>query len=370
LEKVGFKQNNVFLVLTASLMLILNCRDITGKRMRTLVCTKPGEFNYATAERPQLDTGHAIIKIRRIGICGTDLHAFEGTQPFFEYPRILGHELSGELIAVDDAPDFEIGEAVTFVPYFSCGRCIACRNGKENACVNIRVCGVHQHGGMAEYYSVPSYSLIHGNGLSLDVLALVEPFAIGAHAVRRAGITKDEFVLVVGAGPIGLGIMELVRVAGGKVIALDTNTDRLSFCKNRLGVQHCINAMEGDVTAQLNSITNGDMPTVVMDATGNLKAINNAFQYMSHGARYILIGLQRGEIYFSHPEFHKREATLMSSRNATRADFEFVISLIKRKEIDPTTFITHRVRFDQVKDEFKGWLDPASGVIKAMVELN
>jgi threonine dehydrogenase-like Zn-dependent dehydrogenase len=163
--------------------------------------------------------------------------------------------------------------------------------------------------------------------------------------------------------------MELVRVAGGKVIALDTNNDRLRFCKDKLKVQHCINAREDNVTAQLNSITQGDMPTVVMDATGNLRAINNAFQYMSHAARYILIGLQKGEIHFSHPEFHKREATLMSSRNATRADFEFVISLIERKEIDPTTFITHRVRFDQVKDEFKGWLDPASGVIKAMVEL-
>jgi 2-desacetyl-2-hydroxyethyl bacteriochlorophyllide A dehydrogenase len=337
--------------------------------MKTLVCTKPGEFNYVTAEQPQPQSGQAIIKIRRIGICGTDLHAFEGTQPYFEYPRILGHELSGELMAVDDASGFEIGETVTFIPYFSCGKCIACRSGKQNACVNIKVCGVHQDGGMVEYLSVPSTSLIHGEGLSLNALALIEPLAIGAHAVWRAGITKDEFVLVVGAGPIGLGAMELVRVAGGKVIALDTNSDRLRFCKDTLGVEHIINAMDGDVMEQLKSITGGDMPTVVMDATGNLKAINSAFQYMAHGARYVLIGLQKGEICFSHPEFHKREATLMSSRNATRADFEHVISLIKRKEIDPTIFITHRVRFDQVKDEFKRWLNPAGGVIKAMVEM-
>jgi 2-desacetyl-2-hydroxyethyl bacteriochlorophyllide A dehydrogenase len=337
--------------------------------MKTLVCTKPGEFNYVAAAQPQLQAGQAIIKIRRIGVCGTDLHAFEGTQPYFEYPRILGHELSGELMAVDDASGFAIGEAVTFIPYFSCGKCIACRSGKQNACVNIKVCGVHQDGGMVEYLSVPSASLIHGEGLSLNALALIEPFAIGAHAVWRAGIKKDEFVLVVGAGPIGLGILELVRVAGGKVIALDTNNDRLRFCKETLEVEHTINALDGDVVEQLRSITNGDMPTVVMDATGNLKAINSAFQYMSHGARYVLIGLQKGEIYFSHPEFHKREATLMSSRNATRADFEYVISLIKRKEIDPTIFITHRVRFDQVRDEFKEWLNPASGVIKAMIEV-
>lgn len=338
--------------------------------MKTLVCTKPGEFEYAIGEQPELQKGQAIIKIKRIGICGTDLHAFEGTQPYFEYPRILGHELSGELIEVDGAPGFQIGEAVTFIPYFYCGKCIACQKGKPNACVNIKVCGVHQHGGMVEYLSVPSYSLIHGEGLSFDELALVEPLAIGAHGVRRAGVVKGEFVLVIGAGPIGLGTMEFARIAGGKVIALDINNDRLKFCKERLKVEHTINAMDADVVQQLRAITGGDMPTVVIDATGNLKAINNAFQYMAHGARYVLIGLQKGEISFSHPEFHKREATLMSSRNATREDFEHVIACMKRKDVDPTTYITHRVLFNKVKDEFEGWLNPANGVIKAMVEMN
>lgn len=338
--------------------------------MKALVCTTPGELDYISRELPRLEPGQAIIRIRRIGICGTDLHAFEGTQPYFTYPRILGHELSGELIAFDDAPGFEIGEAVTFIPYFSCGDCIACRNGKENACVGMKVCGVHQDGGMVEYLSVPATSLIHGKNLGLDVLALIEPLSIGAHAVRRAAISKGEFVLVVGAGPIGLGAMEFARAAGGKVIALDTNNSRLKFCKEKMKVDHIINAMDVDVTEQLNAITSGNKPTVVMDATGNIKAISNAFHYMAHGARYVLIGLQKGDISFSHPEFHKREATLMSSRNATRADFEYVISLIERGEIDPSIFVTHRVGFDQVKDEFKEWLNPSSGVIKAMVEID
>ena len=337
--------------------------------MKTLICIKPGELDYATIEQPELKPGQAIIKIKRIGICGTDLHAYEGTQPYFEYPRILGHELSGGLIAVDGAPDFKIGEAVTFIPYFYCGKCIACRSGKQNACVNIKVCGVHQHGGMVEYLSVPSYSLIHGEGLSFDALALVEPLAIGAHGVRRAGVKKDEFVLVIGAGPIGLGTMEFARVAGGNVIATDINNDRLRFCKERLKAEHTINAMDDDITQQLMSITHGEMPTVVIDATGNLKAINSAFQYMAHGARYVLIGLQKGEICFSHPEFHKREATLMSSRNATREDFEHVISCMKKGVVDPTIYITHRVMFDDVIKEFENWLNPANGTIKAMVEM-
>lgn len=338
--------------------------------MRTLVCTKPGEFEYVSRSPVQAAPGRSIIRIRRIGVCGTDLHAFEGTQPYFEYPRVLGHELSGELVAVDGAPGFAVGEAVTFIPYFSCGICIACRRGRQNACVNMKVCGVHQDGGMTEFLSVPSTSLIHGEGLSLDSLALVEPLAIGAHAVRRAGVTAGEFVLVVGAGPIGLGTMAFVLATGAKVIALDTNDGRLRFCKERLNVDHTINAAGNNVLEELKSITGGDMPTVVMDATGNLTAINNAFKFMAHGARYVLIGLQKGDISFSHPEFHKREATLMSSRNATRDDFEYVIASIKRKLIDPTLFITHRVGFADVKDQFKRWLDPTFGVIKAMVEIS
>ena len=336
--------------------------------MKTLVCIKPGVFEYQEAGAPIAKPGHSILKIRRIGICGTDLHAFEGTQPFFEYPRILGHELAGDLVDMDRAPGFVIGEAVTIIPYFNCGHCIACRNGKPNCCVTIKVCGVHIDGGMVEYLSVPSEFLVHGNGLSHDQLALVEPLAIGAHAVRRAAIQPGEFVLVVGAGPIGLGTMEAARIAGGEVIAMDINEARLEFCRERLDVLHTVNA-SSEPLEQLKRITRGDMPTVVIDATGSRKAIMDAFQYIAHGGRYVLVGLQKGEIAFSHPEFHKREATLMSSRNATREDFERVIDSMKKGLIDPTTYITHRVGFDRVKDEFAGWLDPANGVIKAMVEL-
>lgn len=338
--------------------------------MKTLVCVKPGEFSYEEGAKPVLQKGQAIIKIKRIGICGTDLHAFEGTQPYFEYPRVLGHELAGELIDADGADDFAKGEAVTFIPYFNCGSCIACRRGKPNCCVNMKVCGVHVNGGMTEYLSVPSSSLIHGEGLSFDELALVEPLAIGAHGVRRAAVENDEYVLVIGAGPIGLGTMEAARIAGAHVIGMDVNDDRLQFCKNMLGVQHVVNALSANAKEQVAQITGGDMPTVVIDCTGNVKAINNAFDYLAHGSRYVLIGLQKEAVSFSHPEFHKRETTLMSSRNATRDDFEHVISCMKRGDVKPATYITHRVLFDKVRAEFADWLNPANKVIKAMVHVN
>jgi len=337
--------------------------------MKSLVCAKPGFFEYQALEKPVLKPGNAIIKIKRIGICGTDLHAFEGTQPYFNYPRILGHELSGELVDFDDAPGFEKGELVTFIPYFNCGNCVACRMGKPNCCTNIEVCGVHRDGGMVEYLSVPSSSLVHGEGLSLDELALVEPLAIGAHGVRRADIKNGENILVIGAGPIGLGTMEFAKIAGANVIALDMNESRLQFCKEKLGIKYIINAGSPDVYQQIADVTNNEMPTVVIDATGNLNAINNAFQYMAHGGRYVLIGLQKGDIHFSHPEFHKREATLMSSRNATREDFETVIAAMKNKVVNPENYITHRAMFDEVKDEFSQWLNPANEVIKAMVTI-
>ena len=240
--------------------------------------------------------------------------------------------------------------------------------GKPNCCSSIQVSGVHIDGGMVEYLSVPSYSLVHGEGLSYDQLAMVEPLAIGAHGIRRAAVQPGEFVLVIGAGPIGLGTMEFARISGGHVIAMDTNKNRLSFCKNTLHIPHIVNAAERDVTAQLLQITSGDMPTVVIDATGNRKAINNALQYVAHGGRYVLIGLQKEDLVFSHPEFHKRETTLMSSRNATREDFEHVIGCMKKGLINPVSYITTRVRFEEVKDQFAGWLNPANNIIKVTVE--
>jgi len=204
----------------------------------------------------------------------------------------------------------------------------------------------------------------------VDELALVEPLAIGAHSVRRAGVKAGEFVLVVGAGPIGLGIMESARIAGADVIALDINNNRLAFCKNNLQIKHVVNGSTENITERLKEITNNDMPTVVIDATGSRNAINDGFIYMAHGGRYVLVGLQKGDVVLSHPEFHKREATLMSSRNATRQDFEHVMNCMKDGRILPANYITHRVLFREVKDRFSSWLKPENGVIKAMAEMD
>ncbi len=336
--------------------------------MKSLVCVTPGEFAYRNDEAPVAGAGETLLRIQRIGICGTDLHAYEGTQPYFQYPRILGHELAAEIVTTA-AEGFTAGEAVTIIPYFNCGTCVACRKGKPNCCAAIQVCGVHVDGGMREYLVVPDYSLVKSEGLSWDELALVEPLAIGAHAVRRAAVEKDDVVLVIGAGPIGLGTMEFARIAGAKVIAMDINPQRLAFCKEKLNVTHAVNAADADAVEQIKTITGGDMADVVIDCTGNLRAINGMINYLAHGGRAVLVGLQKEAFAFNHPEFHKRESTLMSSRNATREDFDHVVSSMKNGWVNPATYITHRLDFDQVKDSFKNLLDPAMGVIKAMITI-
>lgn len=336
--------------------------------MKALVCTAPGAFNYTEIEKPVSDReGYSLLRIINVGICGTDYHAYEGTQPFFNYPRILGHEIAAEVAQTGEGSGFEVGELVTISPYLYCGKCIACRNGKTNCCEKMQVCGVHVDGAMTEYISVPDHNIIAGDGLSADELVLVEPLAIGAHGVRRAMVQPGEFVLVIGAGPIGLGTMNFAKIAGAKVIALDVNAQRLAFCTEKLGLEYMINGVLEDVNERLKQMTNGDMPTVVIDCSGNLKAINGAVHYMAHGARFVMIGLQKQELVISHPEFHKREGTLMSSRNALPADFIQVITCIKNGLVRSEDYITHKVKFEEVKNKFTSLGSADSGVIKAVI---
>ncbi|MGJ1205371.1 zinc-binding alcohol dehydrogenase family protein [Sphingobacterium lactis] len=336
--------------------------------MKTLRCENPGEMVYGEAEIPKPGKGESLLKIRKVGICGTDIHAFSGNQPFFAYPRILGHEIAADYIA-GDAEGIQVGDKVTVIPYLTKGLDIASRLGRPNCATDMQVLGVHIDGAMAEYIVVPSHAVCTSKGLSYDELVLVEPIAIGAHAIQRAGLIPSEYTLVIGAGPIGLGIISLAHIAGAKVIAMDMDDSRLAQAR-KLGASHIINPKEIDVTATLSEITNGDMPTLLFDATGNTTAINNAFQYMAHGARYILVGLQKDEIHFSHPEFHKREGTLMSSRNALAKDFEYVMDRFEEKSLQSGYFITRRVNFADAAHLFTDPERPLLKGIKTIIEFN
>jgi 2-desacetyl-2-hydroxyethyl bacteriochlorophyllide A dehydrogenase len=337
--------------------------------MRTIVCVEPGVLESKNFDKPVPAAGEVLVKIKSIGICGTDIHAYGGNQPFFSYPRVLGHELSGVIEEVGEGSKVAVGASVYIIPYLSCGKCVACSNNKPNCCTDIEVVGVHRDGGMCEYIAVPETAVVATEGVSFNDMALIECLAIGAHAVRRGQITENDTVLVLGAGPIGIGALQFSKIAGAKVFASDVMQDKLDFCVKEYGIDGTVNAL-GDVTQQLSDLTNGEFPTVIIDCTGNVKAMESTFTNLAHGGRIVFVSVIKSPITFEDPEFHKRETTLLGSRNATLEDFEHVVSCLKDGRAKSGSFVTHTAKFSEFLTTFDDWVKPDSGVIKAVVEMD
>ena len=321
-------------------------------------------------ERPEPVRGEAeaLIGVRRIGLCGTDFHIFEGSHPFLDYPRIIGHEFSGEVLEAPAGSGLTPGETVVINPYVSCGACIACRNGKPNCCVRIAVLGVHRDGGCCERVSVPVSNLYPARGLTIDQAAGVEFLAIGAHAVARASVTPRQRALVIGAGPIGLGTALFAGIAGAEVSIMDRDTGRLAFARENGLARHVLPA--GDLSdADIAAVTGGEGFDLVFDATGNRASMEGAFRQVAHGGTLVLVSVISESITFSDPEFHKREMTVMGSRNATRADFERVIAAIEAGRVPLSRLFTHRTSLSGAIADLPRWTNEKAGLIKALVEI-
>jgi 2-desacetyl-2-hydroxyethyl bacteriochlorophyllide A dehydrogenase len=337
--------------------------------MRQAVLEQPGRLVLADGPPPgPPGPDEALVRVRRVGVCGTDFHAFKGDQPFFSYPRILGHELGAELLEAPNAGGLKTGDRCAVEPYIECGRCVACRRGRTNCCAKLEVLGVHVDGGMREFIKVPVRKLHRSESLSFEQLALVETLSIGAHAVGRAELEPGETVLVVGAGPIGLAVIQSARLRGVRVLATDVNEARLEFCRRQMGVEHTFPA---DASAEhaLGAATRGEMPTVIFEATGNPASMERSFGFVASGGKLVLVGLCPSEIAFSDPEFHRREMTLLSSRNATAADFDRVLAAVEAGTLDTRPWVTHRASLADLGETLPSWIDPRAGVLKAMVEV-
>jgi 2-desacetyl-2-hydroxyethyl bacteriochlorophyllide A dehydrogenase len=334
--------------------------------MLTVVCETPGTLRAEDRPLPTRGADEVLLRVKRVGVCGTDLHIFTGTQPYLSYPRVMGHELSGIVEVAPQGGPLVPGDTVYVMPYLSCGKCVACRAGKTNCCVSIQVLGVHCDGAFTEYLSVPQQFVHKAEGVTLDQAAMVEFLSIGAHAVRRAGVRTGQRVLVVGAGPIGMAAMIFAKLRGATVTALDSRQDRLDFCTNALAVSSGVR-LGADDEEELAALTGREFFDVVFDATGNPKAMERGFRLVAHGGTYVLISVVAANITFSDPEFHKREMTLLGSRNATAEDFATVLDAM-RAGLIPQTLNTHRLALADVPTQFQTLLDPTAGVIKAIVE--
>jgi 2-desacetyl-2-hydroxyethyl bacteriochlorophyllide A dehydrogenase len=337
--------------------------------MKVITLLQPGMFSFGEAEPPvQPGPGEALVRVRRVGICGTDIHAYRGRMPYLTYPRILGHELGVEVIATGEGvTDVRAGDRCAVEPYLNCGQCVACRAGKTNCCTSLQVLGVHTDGGMRDVIVVPAHKLYPANDLSFEQLALIETLGIGAHAVDRGRLEPDEWVLVIGAGPIGLTVVQFAQLVTRNIIVTDINPERLDFASEHFQIAHALRA-DREPLKRVEQITQGDLPSAVFDATGNAQSMMDAFRYVAHGGRLIFAGLIQADITFSDPFFHRREITLLASRNSTAREFHHIIDQARAGRIDTTSWITHRASAAGMIDEFDGWLQPNSGLVKAMVE--
>ncbi|WP_457581773.1 zinc-binding alcohol dehydrogenase family protein [Ensifer canadensis] len=337
--------------------------------MKAVLCPQPGFLEVVELAPVQAPSaGWVRVAVSHVGICGTDYHIFAGKHPFLEYPRVMGHEISATVVANGPGTVIAPGTPVVVNPYLSCGDCVACRRGKPNCCSAIRVLGVHTDGAFCEEILVPEGNLYPAIDLSSEAAATVEFLAIGAHAVRRAAAPAGVRALVIGAGPIGLGTAIFSRIAGHTVTLMDTSAERLAFATDRLGFS--LGLVADEATARrVAEATGGDGFDVVFDATGHGGSMESAFGHVAHGGTLVFVSVVKNDIRFSDPEFHKREMTLIGSRNATRADFDHVVNAIREGLVPVETLITHRTTMEEMVKDLPRWANEKSGLVKAIVRI-
>jgi len=341
--------------------------------MRAVQFEQPQRLRLLDLPEPAAPgAGEALVRVHRVGICGTDYSGWLGKMPFFSYPRIPGHELGVEVLAVGDGvTQVRAGQWCAVEPYLNCQGCSACRRGRINCCENLQVLGVHTDGGLRPRFVLPARKLHPATRLAPEQLALVETLAIGCHAVNRAEPGPRENVLVIGAGPIGLSVIEFVKLSGARLIVMDLVASRLEFCRTSMGVTDTILATgEDGGLAELRRLTGGELAHVVIDATGSNRSMSRCLEFAAFGGRVVYVGITSAELAFPHaPVLHRRELTLLASRNALPGDFTRIIGLIEDGRIDTRPWISHRTDFDRLEQDLPVFARPETGVIKAVIEV-
>jgi 2-desacetyl-2-hydroxyethyl bacteriochlorophyllide A dehydrogenase len=316
--------------------------------MKAIYLQSPGDIKVEQASYPKRKENEVLIKVRSLGICGSDIGAYMGTNPLVSYPRIIGHEVAGEVLEVpENETNLAIGDHVVLEPYVYCGKCYPCQNSRTNCCDNLKVLGVHINGAMSEYFSHPRH-LVHkvSDNIPWNLLAMAEPLTISMHAVHRSRVKKGEHVVITGSGPIGLLAAQYVLALEAVPIVVDPVEERLEFAK-QLGVQHTINPVKGDAVNEIKTFTNGRMAEVVIEASGNVAAIRSSIDYVSYAGRIALVGWPKKEISLPTALFTKKELDIVGSRNSFH-EFPESVKLVGEHKVDVAAVITKAISFDEI----------------------
>jgi 2-desacetyl-2-hydroxyethyl bacteriochlorophyllide A dehydrogenase len=322
------------------------------EKMKVVYIEKPGKIQLVEREIPVPKKDEALLKIKYCGICGSDVATYTGNQPFTTYPRIPGHEFSAEIVEIGaNNLGLKCGMLVTANPYFNCGKCYSCKRGKVNCCEQNETMGVQRDGSFAEYITMPVERIIHGYDLQPNILALIEPFSIGFHAINRGDVRPTDNVLVIGAGPIGIFAMLSAQMKGAKVFIADLLDKRLELAKS-MGANEIINAGKENLAERIKFLTGNNGVDVAVEAVGLSQTFLNCIENVCFGGKVILIGNGKRETTFNHTILIKKELNVYGSRNSL-CDFEPLIRMVSRGYVKIDNIVTDVFELDKVVDAFE-----------------
>ena len=339
--------------------------------MNALVITEAGKTSYIDRPQPTPTPGEVLLQIKRLGYCGTDLNTFRGLNPLVTYPRIPGHEIAAVIAEVTSGvPErFQVGMETTVVPYTTCGKCSSCRSGRVNACRNNQTLGVQRDGALTEFITVPWQKLVRSDKLTLAEHALVEPLSVGFHAVERGRVTAADTVLVFGCGMIGLGaISGAALLHSARVIAVDVDDTKLALAK-QAGAAETINSKSENLHGKLQLLTNGDGPSVAIEAVGLPATFRAAVDEIAFAGRVVYIGYAKEAVSYETKHFVMKEVDIYGSRNATTQNFQDVIRVLESNRYPAKETITRCVPFSEAGAAIAAWAGDPSRVTKIQVEL-
>ncbi|MCH4542610.1 sorbitol dehydrogenase [Ochrobactrum sp. POC9] len=322
---------------------------------------------FAEIDETPLLAGQVRVRVRHVGLCGSDLNTFKGLNPLVQLPRIPGHEIGGEIMeageGVSDA--YAKGKRVIVLPYTNCGECSSCRKGRLNACRYNKTLGVQQNGGLADQIVLPAEKLILNDTLAPRHLALVEPLSVGFHAVERGRVQAGDTVAVLGCGMIGMGVLIGALARGAKVIAIDPSAEKRELAL-QFGATHALPGGE-DVVARVQELTNDDGVDVAFEAVGLPITFTQAVDLAGFAGRVVYVGYSKAPVTYQTQFFNLKELDIMGSRNATLTDFEAVIAHLEKLGADADKLISKVFPFDEAEAALPYW-DGDRNVLKIIIE--